>query len=250
MSGKRALIRGTAILTITSFVTRFMGFFYRIFLGHTFGEENVGLYQLVFPVYALGISFSCAGTELALSRCVCTGKCCRPSGKSKRIIKNRPDIYICSFLYSDHFFTAQCTYDRHLFSPWFQMRRTADFIVLYVSFCFNPQLHLRLFAWLKQTKFLLFPNFLNRHSVFYSCFFSVITAPAISWIFPSLLPLLVLLWGRSLHLAIACTLYTTQLRNKCRICFLQVLSASIFPGFSDTPFLLLPAGYYWTFCKV
>ena len=28
MSGKRALIRGTAILTITSFVTRFMGFFY------------------------------------------------------------------------------------------------------------------------------------------------------------------------------------------------------------------------------
>ena len=44
MSGKRALIRGTAILTITSFVTRFMGFFYRIFLGHTFGEENVGLY--------------------------------------------------------------------------------------------------------------------------------------------------------------------------------------------------------------
>ena len=74
MSGKRALIRGTAILTITSFVTRFMGFFYRIFLGHTFGEENVGLYQLVFP-------------------------------------------YICSFLYSDHFFTAQCTYDRHLFSP-------------------------------------------------------------------------------------------------------------------------------------
>ena len=31
MSGKRALIRGTAILTITSFVTRFMGFFYRIF---------------------------------------------------------------------------------------------------------------------------------------------------------------------------------------------------------------------------
>ena len=69
MSRTRTLIRGTAILTITSFATRFMGFFYRIFLSHTFGEENVGLYQLVFPVYALGISLSCAGTELALSRC-------------------------------------------------------------------------------------------------------------------------------------------------------------------------------------
>lgn len=70
MSRKRTLIRGTVILTITSFATRFMGFFYRIFLSHTFGEENVGLYQLVFPVYALGISLSCAGIELALSRCV------------------------------------------------------------------------------------------------------------------------------------------------------------------------------------
>ena len=31
MSGKRALIRGTAILTITSFVTRFMGFLFSIY---------------------------------------------------------------------------------------------------------------------------------------------------------------------------------------------------------------------------
>lgn len=229
--------------------------FYGIFLSHFFwviplAEENVGLYQLVFPVYALGILFFLCRNRTCSFPLRCTGKCCRPSGKSKRIIKNRPDIYICSFLYSDHFFTAQCTYDRHLFSPWFQMRRTADFIVLYVSFCFNHSCICGYSLGLKQNKIPAVSNFLNRHSVFYSCFFSVITAPAISWIFPSLLPLLVLLWGRSLHLAIACTLYTTQLRNKCRICFLQVLSASIFPGFSDTPFLLLPAGYYWTFCKV
>ena len=87
MSGKRALIRGTAILTITSFVTRFMGFFYRIFLGHTFGEENVGLYQLVFPVYALGISFSCAGTELALSRCVAQENAAGHPEKAKELLK-------------------------------------------------------------------------------------------------------------------------------------------------------------------
>lgn len=87
MSGKRALIRGTAILTITSFVTRFMGFFYRIFLGHTFGEENVGLYQLVFPVYALGISFSSAGTELALSRCVAQENAAGHPEKAKELLK-------------------------------------------------------------------------------------------------------------------------------------------------------------------
>ena len=44
MSRKRAIIKGTFILTITGFATRFMGFFYRIFLSHTFGEEGVGLY--------------------------------------------------------------------------------------------------------------------------------------------------------------------------------------------------------------
>ena len=69
MSRKRAIIKGTFILTLTGFATRFMGFFYRIFLSHTFGEEGVGLYQLVFPIYALCFSLTSAGIELALSRC-------------------------------------------------------------------------------------------------------------------------------------------------------------------------------------
>lgn len=70
MSRKHAIIKGTFILTATGFATRFMGFFYRIFLSHTFGEEGVGLYQLIFPIYALCFSLTCAGIELALSRCV------------------------------------------------------------------------------------------------------------------------------------------------------------------------------------
>ena len=70
MSRKHLLLKGTFILTATGFITRFMGFFYRIFLSHTFGEEGVGLYQLIFPVYALGYSLTCAGIELVLSRLV------------------------------------------------------------------------------------------------------------------------------------------------------------------------------------
>ena len=41
MSRKQVLIKGTIILTLTGFATRFMGFFYRIFLSHTFGEEEL-----------------------------------------------------------------------------------------------------------------------------------------------------------------------------------------------------------------
>lgn len=70
MSTKRKLIRGALILTAAGFISRFMGFFFRIFLSHAFGEENVGLYQLVFPLYALCLSVSTSGIQTALSRTV------------------------------------------------------------------------------------------------------------------------------------------------------------------------------------
>lgn len=69
MSKKNAILKGTIILTATGLLTRFIGFFFRMFLSHAFGEEQVGLYQLIFPIYALGFSFASAGIETAISRC-------------------------------------------------------------------------------------------------------------------------------------------------------------------------------------
>ena len=68
MSKKHPFLFGTIVLTATGFVTRFIGFFFRIFLSQNFGEEQVGLYQLIFPVYALCFSFTCAGIQTAISR--------------------------------------------------------------------------------------------------------------------------------------------------------------------------------------
>ena len=70
MSKKHPVLIGTFILTATGFISRFIGFFFRMFLSHTFGEEQVGLYQLIFPIYALCFSLTCAGIETAISRCV------------------------------------------------------------------------------------------------------------------------------------------------------------------------------------
>ncbi|WP_122642587.1 polysaccharide biosynthesis protein [Luxibacter massiliensis] len=70
MSRKQTIIRGTFILTATGFLCRFMGFFYRVFLSQTFGEEGVGLYQLIFPVYSLCFALTAAGLETAISRTV------------------------------------------------------------------------------------------------------------------------------------------------------------------------------------
>lgn len=68
MSTKHRLFQGAVILTAAGLITRFMGFFFRIFLSHAFGEESVGLYQLIFPVYALCLSISTAGLQTAVSR--------------------------------------------------------------------------------------------------------------------------------------------------------------------------------------
>lgn len=70
MSLKNTLIRGTFLLTFSNFFCRFLGFFYRIFLSHTFGEEGVGLYQLIFPIYTFCFALTSSGLESAISRCV------------------------------------------------------------------------------------------------------------------------------------------------------------------------------------
>ena len=73
--GKKALITGTIVLTLTSFVTKILGFIFRIYMSNIMGAEGVGLYQLVFPIYMLIWSISSAGISLAVSKkvmCLCS----------------------------------------------------------------------------------------------------------------------------------------------------------------------------------
>ena len=44
---RHPLIFGTIILTATGLITRVIGFFYRIYLSRLFGEEGMGIYQLL-----------------------------------------------------------------------------------------------------------------------------------------------------------------------------------------------------------
>ncbi len=67
---KHPLIIGTAILTVTGFLSRIIGFFYRIYLSRIFGEEGMGIYQLVNPVLSLSFSLTAAGYQTAISKFV------------------------------------------------------------------------------------------------------------------------------------------------------------------------------------
>ena len=66
----KLLLKGTLLLTLTGFATRFIGFFYRIFLSRTFGAEGMGIYQLVNPVLALTFSLCAAGIQTSISKYV------------------------------------------------------------------------------------------------------------------------------------------------------------------------------------
>ena len=68
MNLKNAFLRGTLLLTITGIISRIMGFFYRIFLANTIGAEGMGIYQLIFPIYAVCFSLCASGIETSVSK--------------------------------------------------------------------------------------------------------------------------------------------------------------------------------------
>lgn len=85
-SRKKIFLKGAFVLTAVGLITRVIGFFFRIFLSRSFGTEGIGIYQLIFPVYALCISLSAAGIETSLSRLT-----------SRYFSLNRPDLARASF---------------------------------------------------------------------------------------------------------------------------------------------------------
>ena len=68
MNLKNAFLRGTLLLTLAGLISRFMGFFYRIFLANTIGAEGMGIYQLIFPIYSLCFSLCASGIETSVSK--------------------------------------------------------------------------------------------------------------------------------------------------------------------------------------
>jgi len=61
-------LKGTLILTIAGLLSRFLGFFYKIFLAQALGAEGMGIYQLIFPVFSVCHALTTSGMETAVSR--------------------------------------------------------------------------------------------------------------------------------------------------------------------------------------
>ena len=68
MKNASPFICGTVILTISNFLSRLIGFYNRIFLAGMIGAHQIGIYQLIFPVYLLGFAVCVQGFQIALSK--------------------------------------------------------------------------------------------------------------------------------------------------------------------------------------
>lgn len=68
---KSPALQGTFILMAAGLLTRFIGFYYRIFLSSQIGAEGMGLYQMIFPIYGLCFSLCVSGIHTSISRYVC-----------------------------------------------------------------------------------------------------------------------------------------------------------------------------------
>lgn len=67
---KKRIFSGAAVLLVGSVVAKMLGALYRIPLTNILGAEGMGMYQLVFPVYALFMVLATAGIPTSLSRTV------------------------------------------------------------------------------------------------------------------------------------------------------------------------------------
>lgn len=67
---KNPLIIGTILLTGSGFLSRILGFFYRIFLSRSIGAEGLGIYQMVFPIHSVAFALCCGAIQTSISRLV------------------------------------------------------------------------------------------------------------------------------------------------------------------------------------
>lgn len=100
MSQKNVVLRGAFFLTAAGIAGRIIGFFYRIFLSRIIGAEGVGIYQLVFPLYALTFSLTASGIQTSISRYVSAKIACQDRRGAVRIFHIGLFLSICLSLAS------------------------------------------------------------------------------------------------------------------------------------------------------
>ena len=67
---KTVFIKNALVLTVSSFVLRFAGIIFKVWVGAIVGSEGIGLYSLIFSVHILAATFASSGISTAVTRLI------------------------------------------------------------------------------------------------------------------------------------------------------------------------------------
>ncbi|MBQ8468292.1 MAG: polysaccharide biosynthesis protein [Clostridia bacterium] len=84
---KNGLYKGALLLTVCALVGKLVGAFYRIPFAMIVGGEGVGLYQLVYPLYALMLTISTSGLPSSISKLLSQSYAAGEHGLAKRYFR-------------------------------------------------------------------------------------------------------------------------------------------------------------------
>lgn len=87
MSYKKTILTGTLLLTVSGLLSRILGFYNRIFLADLIGARELGIYSLIFPVYALCFTLVCHGFETGISNMTSRFFSCNQRTNIRRLLR-------------------------------------------------------------------------------------------------------------------------------------------------------------------
>lgn len=112
---KKTLITGTLVLTSANLITKFIGFFYRVYMANTIGTEGMGLYQLILPIYMLTWSITSSGFTTTISKLTAQEKAKGHHQTAKKILTQSIGISLfLSFLVSAALFVGADFFSLHI----------------------------------------------------------------------------------------------------------------------------------------
>ena len=90
------LVKSTLILTIATLLSKILGSIFRVPLQNIAGDEVLGIFSLVYPVYMVALYLSVAGIPLAISKLIAEANTRSESGQVKKIYLTASILAICT----------------------------------------------------------------------------------------------------------------------------------------------------------
>ncbi|MDW0109614.1 putative polysaccharide biosynthesis protein [Sporosarcina aquimarina] len=93
-----SFIRGTLVLMIAVFMTKLLGFVYRIQFMRVAGEEAVGIYMTAFPAFIFFLSLVQLGVPIAIAKVIAELKAKGETTRFSQVMRTSTMITICTAL--------------------------------------------------------------------------------------------------------------------------------------------------------